>query len=356
MKDGKTVVGIVGCGNIAGGYAKDLASYPEIRLAGGADVEPGRARALANQYGGKSYATTEELLADESVDIAVNLTIHHAHYEVTRQCLEAGKHVFSEKPMALTAEEARDLVKRAESRGLRLGCSPFTYMGEAQQTAWKLIRDGFTGPVRLVYAEVNHGRIEAWHPNPAPFYEVGPWFDVGVYPLTLLTTFFGPARRVQAYGRVLYPDRLNKANEPFRIETPDCVLAVVELADGPVARLTVNFYVGSTGQHGLEFHGDAGTVQLGCFQAFQAPVAAAKFGKEFEDVPLVKEPYPGTEWGRGVRDMAAAIREERPHRATGVQAAHVVEILTGAVRSLQTGAPVTIESDFPRPAPMEWAL
>src|SRR6185295_17646095 len=136
-------------------------------------------------------------------DIVINLTVHHAHYQVTKRALEAGKHVYSEKPLALTSSEARELVTLAASRGLRLGCSPSTFLGEAQQTAATVIRSGRLGPVRAVYAEVNWGRIETWHPAPAPFYDVGVLVDVGVYPLTLLTAFLGPARRVQASGGLL---------------------------------------------------------------------------------------------------------------------------------------------------------
>ncbi len=355
MSTEKTGVAIIGCGNIAGQYAKDLASYPEIELVGANDLDRTRASALTAAHGGKVYETVEEMLGDDAVAIVVNLTIHDAHYDVTRQCLEAGKHVFSEKPLALTTEEARDLVAIAKANGVRLGSSPFTWMGEAAQTAWQQLRRGKAGQVRLVYAEVNHGRIESWHPNPAPFYEVGPWFDVGVYPLTMLTTFFGPARKVQAVGKVLYPHRETSAGTAFHIDTPDCVLVVLELADGPLVRLSCNFYVQDTHQTGIEFHGDAGSVYLQSWQGFNAKVEVAKLGEGLAEIPLIREGCAGTEWGRGIRDLAEAIRQDRPHRATGAQAAHVVEILNAGLASIQSGGPVEIRSDFPRPAPMPWA-
>jgi len=351
----QTGVAIIGCGNIAAGYAKDLAVYPEIDLVGCFDLEKEKAQALADEHGGRVYDSFENLLSDDSVDIVVNLTIHHAHYDVTRQCLEAGKHVHSEKPLALTLEEGRALVELAKEKGVRLGCSPFNQLGEAQQTAWKQVRDGYTGPVRIVYAEVNHGRIETWHPNPAPFYEVGPWYDVGVYPLTLLTSMFGPVRSVQATGKVLYPDRVTTDGVPFHISTPDSVIAIVELADGPLARLSVNFYVCTTRQSGLEFHGDEGTVHVACFQDCAAAVTRARPGEEFEPVDLLKpRTEPGVEWGRGIRDLAAAIQEDRPHRATGDHALHVLDVLEAAMRSSKSGQRIDITSDFPRPAPMDW--
>lgn len=355
MTENKLGVAIIGCGNIADPYARDVASYPELELVGTADLEVQRAAELAAKYGGRAYPSIEALLADPAIELVVNLTIHHAHQAVTTQCFEAGKHVYSEKPLALTYGEAQGLVALAKQKGLRLGCSPFTYMGEPQQTAWKVIRDGRLGPVRVVYAEVNWGRIESWHPAPGPFYQVGALWDVGVYPLTLLTTIFGPVRRVLAYGKLLYPDRVTKEGQSFHIETPDFVVVAVELLNGTLVRLTTNFYVGHhSKQSGLEFHGDLGSLYLASFQDFDTTVEFAEFGKAYEPVPLLKEPYEGTEWGRGVREMAEAILQGRPHRATGEQAAHVVEILEAVTRSMELNRSVDVYSDFKSPAPMEW--
>ena len=348
-------VGIAGCGNIAGPYARTMKPYAQLELAGATDVMAGRAEQLVAEYGGRAYASLEEMLADDSIDLIVNLTIHHAHPEVITKCLNAGKHVHSEKPIAMQYSEAKRLVDLAAEKGLRLSCSPITYMGEAQQTVWKAIRDGMTGPVRVVYAEVNWGRIEAWHPNPGPFYDVGALFDVGVYPLTLATTFFGPARRVTAFGKVLYPDRVTKEGVAFHIDTPDWVVAAVELANGTVVRLTTNFYVGHhSKQKGLEFHGDLGSLWIGSFQDFHAPVEFSEFGKQYAPVPYVREPFQGIEWGRSVLEIHDALKEGRPQRSTGAQAAHVVEICCAIVESYQTGKPVDVSSNFPAPWPMAW--
>lgn len=357
MNENKVGVGIVGCGNIAGSYASDLLTYPHIDLIGVFDVDADKAQALAATSNCRSYATIDDLLADRAIDLVVNLTIHHAHYAVTTQCLERGKAVYSEKPLAMTSDQAQTLVDLARSSGARLGCSPFTYMGEAQQTAMRWVRDDRLGPVRMVYAEVNWGRIESWHPAPGPFYEVGALFDVGVYPLTLLTALFGPARRVMAYGTTLYPDRVTKTGTPFHISAPDWVLVMVELANGTVARLTTNFYVGQhSKQAGVEFHGDRGSLYLSSWQNFNAQVEFAPFGKQYEAIPYVKEPTRGTPWGRGVAEMAEAMIADRPHRATGEHAAHVVDILCSASESMQRNAPVEVRSMMTPPAPMEWAV
>lgn len=355
MSKNRLGVAIIGCGNIAEPYARDIAAYPQVKLVGVADLEFQRAQDLAAKYGCRAYSSNEELLADDAVELVVNLTIHHAHTEVVTQCLRAGKHVHSEKPLSLTYDEAKGLVELAKQKGLRLGCSPFTFMGEAQQTAWKAIKEGRLGDVRVAYAEVNWGRIEVWHPNPSPFYQVGALFDVGVYPLTLLTAMFGPAREVLAYGRVLHPDRVTKEGIPFHITTPDFIASAVELENGTLVRLTTNFYVGHHGkQKGIEFHGDLGSLYLSSWQNFDAAVEFAAFGGQYEPVPLVKEPYSGTEWGCAVLDMAAAIEQDRPHRATGEQAAHVVEVLCAIAKSVELGQPVKVHSDFAPPALMDW--
>lgn len=349
-------VGIIGAGNIAGAYSQQIAGYEEIKLCGIADVFPEKAKELAEKAGCPAYATPDELLADDEVQLVVNLTTHHAHKEVITKALNAGKHVHSEKPLALTYADAKELVELAKSKGLRLGCSPSTFLGEAQQTCWKVLREGRAGTVRIVYAEVNWGRIESWHPAPSAFYQVGPLFDVGVYPLTLTTTWFAPARRVLATGKVLYPNRVTQEGTPFHIETPEFVVAIVELEDGTLVRLTVNFYVGHhSKQSGIEMHGDKGSVYISSFQDFQASVEYSDFGGTYEKVPYVKEPYPGTEWARAVRDMVDAIKHDRPHHATGEQAAHVVEILGAITQSMNTGTWAEVASNFTSPQPMDWA-
>ncbi len=357
MSTTKLGVGIAGCGNIAPRYAENLVTYPEIELVGFTDIDTARAEALAAQHGGTVYPSLDSMLADDHIQLVVNLTTHHAHKEVVTKSLNAGKHVHSEKPLALSYEDAKGMVELAKAKGLRLGCSPFTLMGEAQQTAWKVIREGRLGMVRLAYAEVNWGRIESWHPSPEPFYAVGALFDVGVYPLTILTAMFGAARRVTSYGRVLYPDRVTDHGLPFHIETPDFMVSMVELENGTLVRLTTNFYVDYfSKQVGLELHGDMASLYLTSWHNFDEPVEFAEFGKPYQRVPFLHPPHKGVEWGRAVRDLAQAIAEGRPHRATGEHAAHVVEILCAASESAQSGQPVEVHSSFTPPEPMEWAI
>jgi predicted dehydrogenase len=351
-------VGIVGCGNIAGPYAADLQTYPEIELTGVTDMDAQRAQEFGEKHNTRVYPDLDALLADPQIDVVVNLTTHYAHKAVTAQALNTGKHVYSEKPLALTYEEAIGLVDLARQKGRRLACSPFTLIGEAQQTAWKLIRDGKLGIVRVAYAEVNWGRIESWHPAPLPFYGVGPLYDVGVYPLTILTAMFGPARRVTAFGSVVYPDRVTKEGVPFHLDTPEFVTAVYELNSGVIVRLTTDFYVSNrtTRQVGIEFHGDLGSVHLESWQLFDSTVSFAEFGEALKPVPLLREPYKGTPWGRGVYQFVKAILSDQPHRFTGEHAAHVMEVLEATTQSVRWQRAQPIVSDFPAPQPADWAM
>jgi predicted dehydrogenase len=350
-------VALAGCGNIANQYAPQLMAAEQVELVGVTDLEEERAHDLGARVGCDVYPSLDRVLAADRVDAVVNLTTHHAHVAVTTRCLQAAKHVYTEKPLALTYPEAQELVALARERGLRLGSAPATFLGEAQQTAWKLVREGRLGAVRVAYAEVNWGRIEAWHPAPEPFYDVGVMVDVGVYPLAILTAMFGPARRVWAYGRVLYPDRVTRQGRPFRLEAPDFVVAAVELESGTLARLTASFYVGQhSKQSGIELHGDQASLFLASWLKFDSPLELAEVGGAYQPVPLVRQPPASLVWTRGVTDLAEALAEGRPHRPSGEHAAHIVEILSAAQESMRTGRPVAVRSSFPPPEPMEWAL
>ncbi len=350
---------IVGTGNIAGGYARNIPTHPQIRLVAATDLDPARAATFGEAHGCRIHGTLDELLADPAVDIVVNLTVQHAHHEVTKRALEAGRHVYSEKPMAMRPAEARELIDVAARHGVRLGCAPATFLGEAQQTAAAWIHERRLGTIRAVYADVSHGRIETWHPSPEPFYDVGVLVDVAVYPLTLATTMVGPATSVRAWGWDLLPERVTLEGQTFRIGSPDLIVAAVELAGGAVLRLTATFYVGRPAKHkgGLEFHGDAGSFALGSFQDFNAAVEFGPYDGDYAPVAYVREPYPGIAWGRGVADLASAIAEGRPHRASAEQAAHVVDILEAARSSMAAdGARVEVSSTFDAPSLMPWAV
>ena len=354
----KIGVGVIGTGNIAGPYVDDLLTYSDVQVCGVSDLDHARAEGFAKERGVQAYASTEALLDDPNVQIAVNLTPHSTHKTITEQALQAGKHVYSEKPLALSTEDALALVELAREKGLRLACSPFTTGGEAQQTLWKLVRDGKLGHVRVIYGEVNWGRIETWHPAPIPFYQVGPLFDVGVYVLAIVTSMFGPVRSVFSRGKIIHPERVTKDGKPYQLESPDWIVSLLELDNGIQLRLTTDFYVANqtTRQTGIEIHGDAGSAHLESFLAFHSALTFAPFGEQLSPVELLRPPFEGIPWGHGIHELVQAIQEDRPHRYSGEQAAHITEILSAANQSMQSGQMVAVTSTFVPPEPATWAV
>jgi predicted dehydrogenase len=346
---------LVGCGNIAARYAARIVATDRLELVGATDLVPERAAELVASYGGTAYRSLEALLGDDHVELVVNLTAPKAHAAVTRAALEAGKHVHTEKPVALRHEDARALAELARERGVRLSCAPATFLGEALQTAWKLVREDALGRVRVVYAEANWGRIESWHPTPEALYASGPLADVGIYPLTALTAFFGPVRRVLGYGTILEPDRVGRDGVSFRIATPDFTVAVLELDGGLVARLTATFWVRPGRQRGIELHGDRGSLYVATWAESNSHIESSTDGETYTPVAPVRDAYPGIDWSAALLDLVEAVEEGRPHRAGAEHAAHVVEVLNAVEDSRVHGGSVEVRSEFEPPAPMGWA-
>ena len=343
-------LGVVGAGNIAGPYIEDLQNDPNITVKGVTDISLERAQDLADEYSVERYDSLGAMLGDDEIDLIVNLTIHHAHFEINKACLEAGKHVFSEKPLALEYREAAELVELADARGLRLGAAPFTLLYETHQSAWRTVLSGELGRVRLAYAELNWGRMETWHPHPQPYYEVGPLRDVGVYPLTFLTALFGPVREVTAHGATLKDDRVTMEGEAFTLEQPDFLVCLYRHASGVLTRLTANFYVThSSKQQGIEIHGDEKSLYLSSWLWPTGEVEVAEFNEPYERRTEVEREV---RWGTGVREMVSSILAGKPHRTTGAHAAHIVEVLEATYRSVSAGKPITVASDFEPPEPL----
>ena len=348
-------VAIVGAGVIAQRYAERIGEVDGLELVGATDVLPERSEQLVATHGGTAYDSLDALLADDAVDTVVNLTVASAHPEVTRAALEAGKHVHTEKPLALQGADAHQLARVARDRGVRLSCAPATLLGEAQQTAWKHIREGGIGDVRVVYAECNWGRLESWHPQPEGLYLAGALVDVGVYPLTIATAMFGPVRRVTGYATMIEPERVRKDGRRFTLETPDFWVAACDHASGVVTRLTATFWVRPSKQRGLEFHGSDASLWMPTWGESDSRLLRTTNGEDYEDVPLLRPAYAGFDWSLALVDLAEAIRDERPHRMGAEHAAHVVDVLNAADRSRLDGGPVDVSSSFDPPPPLDWA-
>lgn len=351
---------IIGCGQISRQYGDHIALYPDrLNIVGATDIDPARTKEFCAIYGGKEYASYDEALADPEVDTIVNLTIHHAHYEVNRQALEAGKHVFSEKPLSLTYAEAQKLVDLANEKKLRLGCAPMTFLGEAAQTARRFLELDMLGTIRVAYAEGNWGQINTWIGSPNAYFSVGPHLDIGVYPLSVLAYLLGPAKQVLGYSTILQKHRLDSKGNEFEVTAPDFNTGVIEFANGVVARLTTNYYVHPGCQRHLKFielHGDKGSLRIEDCHNFNPTVYFIPYGaKEMVELPFVREPKSGMNRAAGLYDMAEAIENGTPHLASGEQAAHVTDILESMSISSRENRRVDVQSTFTPGDLASWA-
>lgn len=355
MKDNRFGIGIVGCGNISEHYALTMTSFPQLELIGFTDIDQPRAKTMAERFGAKVFDSLETMLQSSEVDIILNLTIFQAHYEVTKASLLAGKHVFSEKPLALSNDQSFELVELAKRQAVKLACAPSVFLGDAQETAWRFLETGKLGDIRLVFAEVNQGRIEVWHPAPEPFYQVGPIIDVGIYAITLTTALFGPITRVRAFGETLMPKRVTKEGRAFELTIPDFYEIIFELANGIVFRLNTNYYV-DTGEKdiGYAVHGDKGSLYMTSWHNYDASVSYRNYGDKtnYQPIPLIREPFTGpkkVEWCRGLNSFANSIRYNSQQVIQGEHAAHVMEAILAAHESALSGEPVKVNSTFVQP-------
>ena len=352
-------VGIVGCGTISRVYLRNARTFEILDVVAVADLVPERARARAEEFGVPRACTTEELLADPEIDLVVNLTIPKAHAEVALAALEAGKHVYNEKPLAIRREDGRQLVETARARGLLVGCAPDTFLGGGLQTCRRLIDEGAIGePVAATAFMMSHGH-ESWHPDPAFYYQAGggPMFDMGPYYLTALVTLIGPVRRVTGSARITFPERTitsqPKYGQKIQVEVPTHVAGIMDFASGAIGSIITSFDVWAAQLPWIEIYGTEGTLSVPDPNTFGGPVRLRKAGeKEWVEVPLTHG-YTTNMRGLGVADMAEAIRSGRPHRANGDLAYHVLDIMEAFHDASREGRHVELASTCARPEPLD---
>ncbi|MXR50242.1 Gfo/Idh/MocA family oxidoreductase [Halovenus sp. WSH3] len=346
---------LVGAGAIASEYASGIAAS-SLSVAGVCDLDRDRANALAGAYDCPAFESLDRALTAVDAPVVVNLTSHAAHADVTRTALRAGRHVYSQKPLALEADTAAELVTLARERNLALGCAPESPRGPSQRRAARLLADGRLGPVQLGYAHAHVGRVTDWHDRPESFLSVGPLYDGGAYPLTLLVSWFGPVERIRTADALdSWPERAQA-----RPSTPSHVEAMVEFAAGPTVRLTASFYAPHRSRefYGLELHGDDGSLYLRGTGAMETAVDHVQFGRigrEYTAVPP-QSPPSALEYADGVQRLAESVRDDTPSRQTGRRGAHVVAVCSAIEEAATGGGPVEVpdcgveQESIPEPA------
>lgn len=350
-------VGIIGTGNIAPAYIRGCKPFDVIDLVACADLDIDRAEAFATEHGLKAY-TVDDLLASDDIDIIINLTIPAAHAQVSLQIIEAGKHVYCEKPLALNRDDGLKIIQAAEAKGVRAGCAPDTFLGGGGQTARKAIDDGVIGkPIAATAFFVSHGP-EGWHPN-AGFYYLkggGPLFDMGPYYLTTLVNLMGPVKRVTASAMMTFPERTATSEalmgQILPVEVNTHIAGTLEFENGAIATVITSFDVWGSHLPRIEIHGENGSLSVPDPNRFDGVVQALHSDDgAWRDVQLSHTINIGR--GAGVADMAYAIQSGRPHRASGALAFHVLDIMQALEEAAEQGQHVTINStlDIPLAVP-----
>jgi predicted dehydrogenase len=326
-------VGVVGCGNVSDTYFKHAkAFFREFEIVACASRTLANAEAKASQYGIGKVCTVQALLNDSEIDLVLNLTNPTVHTKVNLQALQAGKHIYCEKPFAVSYEEAKQTLQEAAMRKLCVGCAPDTVLGTGIQTCRKLIEEGAIGkPIAATANMLNHGS-EHWHPNPDFFYQRGggPLFGAGPYYFSALVTMLGAAQSVSALAKSAFKKR-QITSRPFRgqtitVRTPTHCTSLVEFAQGAVATVSMSFDVWAHHQPLLEIYGTEGSLQCPDPNQFDGNVLLwTNKTKEWRSMPLVQSGK--MDRGLGLAEMALALQERRAPRASGELALHVVDIM-----------------------------
>ena len=371
-------IAFVGCGYVADFYIHSLSNHPELELAGVYDRNEERRRKFSQHFRVRAYESLEELLSDPKVELVVNLTNPRSHYEISRSSLEHGKHVYSEKPLAMRVEDAKELVELAERSHLLLACAPCNVLSETAQTVWKALRDGRIGQARLVHAELHEGLIsdeyKEWLSESGTQWPFDDEFETGCtlehvgYYLGWLTAFFGPAIHLASFGRVLSPGKGSSG----AYTTPDYTVGNIEFASGLVARISCSLY--APRDHVLKIFGDEGVLSVQECWDYGAdvfiesripktwrekhPRRASMLGLSRPKIPLVRE-LNGLhhrfghrmEWCRGIAELAAAVAEKRESRMSARWSLHVSELSL----AISNGYSGPIQSTFEPMEPMTWA-
>lgn len=351
----KVGIGIIGCGVISTAYMKAARRFPVLDIKAVADMRSEAAEKRGAEFGIPGMRV-DRLLKRDDVEIVVNLTVPLAHTDVSLAVLNAGKHVYSEKPLGISVAEARKVMELAEAKNLRVGCAPDTFLGGGHQTARKLIDDGAIGNPVAGSAFFMCPGHERWHPAPGFYYlrGGGPMLDMGPYYITDLVQLLGPVAGVMGSTARPKSERL-VTSEPMNgtlipVEVPTHVAGTLEFESGAVVSIAMSFDVPKHRHTPIELYGDKGAMLVPDPNRFGGEVQVARTGGDWEAMPASHGHVEGEFRSIGVADMATALLTGRPHRASGALAFHVLEVMEAFQTSAAEGRRVKIESRVERPA------
>lgn len=357
-------IGIVGAGNISARYMQGLQKYAELKVGYIADIDHARAASLAAEFTVPRSGSADALLADDSIDVVINLTPPNLHARTVIQALEAGKSVYVEKPLATTREDGLLMLKAERENPGILGSAPDTFLGSAGQTARHAIDSGYIGTPIGASAFVRSSRAETWHPSPGFLFEQGggPVMDMGPYYIAALVNCLGPIRRVSADARIGSETRIVTAPDRTVDEIPVTVnthaSAVFSFVSGAIGTILMSFDVWDTTLPRIEIYGTEGTLSLNDPNTFDGDVRLKR--REHSEWQVLEPVTPlfgavGTpeqhRRGLGVNDLAGALAGG-PHRANSGFAFHVLDAMLAIDEAAAAQQTIFLESWTERPAPL----
>ena len=363
MQVNKVKAAVVGCGMISGIYLKNLSGktglFNSIEVVACCDLDAAAAERRAAEFGLK-VMTLEEICASDEIEMVINLTTPAAHYGIIKKALLAGKHVYTEKVMCVELDEARELVRLADEKGVYLGASPDTFLGSSVQNARQIVESGLIGEVTSCHASVN--RDYSLMPELIPYVvnrAGGIGFDVGIYYVTALLNIMGPATRVSGIMRTRNPERAHfmtkrdNFGDPYLMKSENLAVGVMDFASGAVGTLHFNSECIMNEQAHLILYGTQGIVFMGNPDHFGDEVKLLRKGQTEPVVIPANFGYSENSRGIGAAEMAWAIRRGRKHRASKEMALHALEILFGVEISGREGRFYEIQSTFEKTPPLK---
>lgn len=353
-------IGVIGCGNISAAYMRLAPLFNGIEMRACADLNMDAAKARAEEFAIRALSI-DDLLAADDVDIIVNLTIPAAHFEVSKRVLEAGKHVYSEKPFVLSLQEGAALKEIADAKGLRVGSAPDTFLGGAHQLARHLVDSNAVGKITSGTCFVQGPGMEMWHPNPDFFFlpGAGPVLDIGPYYISNLVQLLGPVAKVTAMSSSAQTERTitsePRAGEKIPVKTPTTIHAILMFESGAQITFCASWDVWQHGHSNMELYGTEGTLHVPDPNFFGGTVRMTEKG-EFAEDPSWDHPFGKINDGEhanyrtaGLADMAVAISEGRAHRCGLDFSLHVVDVMTSILTAGEDGRCVEISTRCERP-------
>ena len=354
-------VAMIGCGIISATYLRVIiTTFREIKIIGVCDLIRERAEKAQREYNiPKLYETMYDAFADPDVDIVLNLTRPYQHFDVTKAALEAGKAVFTEKPLGASFEEGLELVRIAKEKGLMIGGAPDTFLGASLQTSRFLIDSGYIGePVGAAAFFNGHGP-ESWHPDPDFFYQFGggPMFDMGPYYVTTLINMLGGVSGVSGMTGATFKERMITAaphfGEMIKVNCPTYISGTMRFDSGIIGSIWMTFDVYESQTPRVEIYGTEGTLSIPDPNCFGGPVGIWRpEDGQWKEFPLMF-PYAEQSRGLGLADFAKSIETGRCARCGWQQPLHVLEIMESFTISSETGKYIELKTKYERPKPMD---